>query len=232
MPEINMENIRAISFDGDGTLWDFERAMREALQHVLRELAEVDPQAAAMTSTDRMMEIRDSVALEVTGSITSLEDIRLEAFRRTLEDTGRPDDALAHHLYQVYLKHRFEDMDLYDDVLPVLEVLRTKYDIGLLSNGNSYPERTGLAGVFRFIVFSQDHGIEKPDPGIFHITLQQAGCRREQLLHVGDSLLNDIGGAIGAGIKCVWLNRVGVVNSAGITADFEVASLWELPNIL
>lgn len=232
MPKINMENIRAISFDGDGTLWDFERAMREALQHVLGELAEVDPQAAAMTSTDRMIEIRDSVAMEVKGSITSLEDIRLEAFRRTLEDIGRPDDALAHHLNQVYLKHRFEDMELYDDVLPVLEVLRTKYDIGLLSNGNSYPERTGLSGVFRFVVFSQDHGIEKPDPRIFQIALQKAGCSKEQLLHVGDSLLNDIGGAIGAGIKCVWLNRARVVNSVGITADFDVASLWELPNIL
>lgn len=232
MPKINMENIRAISFDGDGTLWDFERAMREALQHVLGELAEVDPQAAAMTSTDRMIEIRDSVAMEVKGSITSLEDIRLEAFRRTLEDIGRPDDALAHHLNQVYLKHRFEDMELYDDVLPVLEVLRTKYDIGLLSNGNSYPERTGLSGVFRFVVFSQEHGIEKPDPRIFQIALQKAGCSKEQLLHVGDSLLNDIGGAIGAGIKCVWLNRARVVNSVGITADFDVASLWELPNIL
>jgi len=227
-----MESIKAISFDGDGTLWDFERVMRESLQHVLGELQRVDPEAAAMTSVNRMIEIRDSVGIEAKGVITDLEAIRLEAFRRTLQDIGKTDYALAHHLNEIYLKHRFEDIELFDDVLPVLKILQTRYAIGLLSNGNSYPERVGLSGVFSFVVFSQDHGIEKPDPGIFQIALQEAGCSKEQLLHVGDSLSNDIGGAISSGIMCVWLNRSNNANSVGITPDFEANSLWDLLRII
>ena len=228
----NLDAVKAISFDGDGTLWDFEKAMRQSLQHVLMELEQVDAHAAAMLSIGRMIEIRESVAVELRGKTTDLEAIRLEAFRRTLKDIGKPNDALADHLNRVYLKHRFEDIELFDDALPVLKTLQVQYVIGLLSNGNTYPERTGLHGVFRFIVFSQDHGIEKPDPRIFHIAMQEAGCSKEQLLHVGDSLVNDIGGAISVGMKCVWLNRTGATNPLGITADFEIPSLWELLSIV
>ena len=228
----NMDTIKAISFDGDGTLWDFEKVMRQSLQHVLMELKQVDPHAAAMLGVERMIEIRNSVAVELKGNTTNLEALRLEAFRRALKDIGKPNDALADHLNRVYLKHRFEDVELFDDVLPVLKTLQMRYAIGLLSNGNSYPERTGLPGVFRFVVFSQDHGIEKPDPGIFQIAMQEAGCSKEQLLHVGDSLINDVGGAISVGIKCVWLNRARVANSLGIMADFEIPSLWELLSIV
>jgi len=110
-----------------------------------------------------MIKIRNRVANELKGRITNLEDVRLEAFRQTLEEIGRPDDALASQLNQVYLKHRFEDIELFDDVLPVLEALREKFTLGLLSNGNSYPERRGLDSMFQFVVFSQDYGVEKPE---------------------------------------------------------------------
>ena len=118
------------------------------------------------------------------------------------------------------------------DVLPALETFRHRYTLGLVSNGNSYPERCGLDGVFRFVVFSQDHGVEKPDPEIFRIALQQAKCSPEQLLHVGDSLQNDVVGAAGTGIRGVWLNRNSLSNDTGVIPDYEIESLQELMYIL
>jgi hypothetical protein len=59
-------------------------------------------------------------------------------------------------LNKVYLKHRFEDIELYDDVLPTLDILSRHFKIGLLSNGNSYPDRCGLEGRFAFVILSQD----------------------------------------------------------------------------
>jgi len=97
----------------------------------------VDPQAAAMLSIERMIEIRNSVAVQLKGKVTNLGVIRLEALRRILKDIGKPNDALADHLNQVYLKHRFEDIELFDDVLLVLKTLQMSYTLGLLSNGNS-----------------------------------------------------------------------------------------------
>jgi len=229
---MNMDTIKAISFDGDGTLWDFEKVMRHSLHHVLLELEQIDSQAAALLNIDKMIEIRNRVASDLKRVLANLESIRLEAFRRTLKDIGKPNDNLAEHLNRVYLQHRFDDIELYDDVFPVLNTLKARHALGLLSNGNSYPERTGLPGMFQFVVFSQDFGIEKPDPRIFKVALEKAGCTNEQLLHVGDSMTNDVEGAKGAGIKCVWLNRNGMVNQSNVKPDFEIRSLHELLNIV
>ena len=95
-------------------------------------------------------------------------------------------------------------------------LLAPHFKLGLLSNGNTYPERCGLEDRFAFVVFSQDVQVEKPHPKIFEITAQQAGCEFSQMLHVGDSLVNDVAGAQNVGISAVWLNREGVKNDTEI----------------
>ncbi len=225
--------ISAISFDGDMTLWDFHKVMRHSLKHALVELRrKVPTKPASRLTVDEMIDIRDRVSDELRGKVWNLSEIRRIAFERTLERVGCHDRNLALHLNQVYRKHRFEDIELYPDVLPTLDILTPHFRIGLLSNGNSYPERCGLEGRFAFVVFSQDVRIEKPDRRIFQITARRAGCPLEQLLHVGDSLENDVAGAHNAGAPAVWLNRDGVRNDTGIQADFEIASLADLPRIL
>ncbi len=227
-----LNGLKAITFDGDQTLWDFDQVMRHSLGKVLQEVERLAPDVAARLTVDAMIAVRNRVAAELKGSTTSLEEIRYQAFRRTLEETGHPDDELAGHLNALYLKHRFEDIELYDDVLPALTELGKRYRLGLISNGNSYPQRCGLDGVFCAVVFSQDHGIEKPDAGLYRIVLGELGCTAGEVVHVGDSLDKDVAGAAGAGISSVWLNRHGVANDTGIEPDHEIASLSELAGIL
>ncbi len=60
-----MSAIKAISFDGDMTLWDFERVMRHSLGHALAELRERRQCSATERMTvDAMIEIRNGVAAE------------------------------------------------------------------------------------------------------------------------------------------------------------------------
>ncbi len=225
--------ISAISFDGDMTLWDFYKVMRHSLTHTLRELRQhVSTQRALDLTVEDMIAIRNRLAEEVKGEVWNLEEIRRLAFEKTLEYVGYPDGDLAMHLNKTYLKHRFEDIELYRDVVPALDILAPHFKIGLLSNGNSYPERCGLAGRFDFVVFAQDVRVAKPDRRIFQITAQRAGCPLEQLLHVGDSLEQDVAGAYAAGAHTVWLNRDGLTNDTGIKADYEISSLTNLPAIL
>ena len=225
--------ISTISFDGDMTLWDFLKVMHHSLKHTLAELQrQVPTQPVLELTVDEMVAIRNQFAEEVKGKIWNLEDIRLRAFERTLEHAGCPDKALAAHLNAIYRKHRFEDIELYPDVIPTFDVLAPHFKLGLLSNGNTYPERCGLAGYFAFVVFSQDVQIEKPHPKIFEITAERAGCELAQLLHVGDSLKNDVAGARDAGAPSVWLNREGEPNNTETQPDYEVTSLTEIPIIL
>ena len=227
-----LTGIRAISFDADGTLWDFERVMRRSLGYALRELERLKPRVAGILDIDRMIEIRDEVAEGLRGEVSDLERIRLEAFRQTLRGVGIQDEALAEHLTTVYLKHRFGDIEPFDDVLPTLNILGKRFKLGVISNGNSHPERCGLKDVFQFVVLSQDHGVEKPDGRIFEIALEEAGCSRLELLHVGDSLEKDIRGAVDSGIRGVWLNRNRRGNDTEVCPDREISSLTELLEIL
>ena len=227
-----MNKITTISFDADDTLWDFEGVMRHALGCALDELRRLVPSTPDSLSIETLIAIRNQVAEEQKGRGLTHEAIRLEAFKRTLQFIEMPDDHLAAHLYALYLKHRFEDIQFFDDVLPVLNALRGHYIMGVLSNGNTYPERCGLAGYFQFVVLAQDYGIQKPDPRLFEIAIKCADCTKRQFLHIGDSFQNDIIGAKRAGVRSVWLNRQREDNETGQQPDFEISSLRELTEIL
>ena len=215
------------------TLWDFRKVMRDALKKALVELRRLVPsQRAQSLSVDEMIDIRNQVEEEVKGEVWNHEEIRLLAFERTLEILGSPDRAMAGHLNDIYLKHRFEDIELFPDVEPTLDQLAAHFKLGLLSNGNSYPEGCGLEGRFAFVIFSQDVQVRKPDRRVFEIAARKAGCPLDELLHVGDSLQNDVAGANAAGAQSVWLNREGMVNDTGIRSDHEIGSLSEMPRIL
>ena len=227
------KQIKVISFDGDMTLWDFKKVMRHSLSHPLEELRRRVPnQASSDLTIDRMVEIRNSVAAELSGKVFNLEEIRFHAFKRTVESIGFSNDTLAAELNSLYLKHRFEDIELYPDVIPILDILRSDFSIGLLSNGNGYPERCGLPDRFNFVVFSQDVGVEKPDAGMFRAACKYDGCDPCELMHIGDSLESDVAGANGVGAVSVWLNRDGKRNESDIVPDYEIRSLIELEDIV
>ena len=227
-----LTGIKAVTFDVDGTLWDFETVMRRSLGKVLKELGRLDPEAAAMLNIEKLVEVRDRVHDELRGVVVNLNELRVEGFRRALSEAGRPNELLATHLCGLYFEHRDAGRRPFRDVFPTLQALHPRYPLGVLSNGNTYPADLRLNGLFKFTVVSQDHGgIEKPDPRIFEIALGKAGCSPEELVHVGDSLENDIVGAKKAGVKSVWLNRNGH-ESPDIRVDREISSLRQLTDVL
>ena len=229
----DLANITTLSFDGDATLWDFEKVMRYALGRVLEKLRrQVPGPATTALSVEKMIEIRDAVARELQDEIINLDEIRQRAFARTVEHIGQKDGDLAAHLNRTYRKHRFEHPELYPDAIPTLEALSPHFQLGLLSNGNSHPDRMGLGNCFAFVVFSQDVGIAKPDARIFEATAARAGCQVSQLLHVGDALETDVAGANGAGVTSVWLNRDHLPNQTDFVPDYEISALDELLPLL
>ena len=180
----------------------------------------------------RMWYIRDQEEKGYTGNLKDFDEIRRRSFIKMLEFVGHPGPDISTRLNEVYLKHRFEDIEPYEDVVPALNALGPHFKLGLLSNGNNYPEYFGLAERFDFAVFAQDIGIEKPDPRTFQIAARRAGCELDQLLHVGDSLETDVEGAKAVGIRVAWLNRDGKPNESGTKPDYEIALLTELPALL
>ena len=228
-----LDKIKAISFDGDGTLWDFQSAMESALALTLQHLQAIVANDAALKLTvEKMIETRDVVAKQLGEQAVGLEVIRHTSFVKTLQDIGAPSQELADELYQLYMEARFAGTKPYAEIPAVLSCLKTRYQVGIISNGNSYPERIGFPDVFDFVIFADKCGFAKPDRGIFEFALSRSGHKPEEVLHVGDSLENDVLGANNSGLRSVWLNRERANNQTGITPDLEVIDLQELVGVL
>ena len=226
----DLSRITTISFDVDGTLWDFHGLSRRALQGALQALAKVDPEAAGRLDVERLVALRNEVH-DRLGIVTDLDAVREESMREALREAGRPDDELGSHLAQVYFQRRGELRAPFPDARPTLERRAPDYRLGLLSNGNSRAKALGIDDLMSFEVFSQDHGgVEKPDPRLFEIALREAGCEPHELLHVGDSPESDVAGALNADVEPVLLDRDGMREGDGAT--LRIRSLAELPSLL
>jgi putative hydrolase of the HAD superfamily len=85
----------------------------------------------------------------------------------------------------------------------------------------------GLARHFDASVAAPSFGVAKPDPRIFLEACRLLGVAPGEAVYVGDDLLLDVAGAQGAGLRAVWMNRVGKRNEAPeqVRPDAEVDSL-------
>jgi putative hydrolase of the HAD superfamily len=105
-----------------------------------------------------------------------------------------------------------DNFELYEDALPVLELLRqSRMKIGLVSNTSR-----DLDAFIRHFALDVDawissgkHGKVKPSPTIFRAALALLEVAPEAAAMVGDSLLDDIEGARALGMRALLLDRDG-----------------------
>ena len=124
---------------------------------------------------------------------------------------------------------------------PVLEALRERYRLGIVSNfyGNleAVCHSAGLASFFAVLVDSHCVGSEKPDPAIFQVALERLRGTPETAVLVGDSLRRDREGARRTGMRFVWIVPQGVPAaeaqaSAEPPVEHAVTELCDLMKIL
>lgn len=109
-----------------------------------------------------------------------------------------------------YYDHMFEYAVLKKETIDVLERLKGKYKLAILSNGDSKSQhnkitKVGIEQYFDEVLVSGDIGIHKPDKRIFEYVADKLNVKLEECLMVGDVFSSDILGAINAGITPVWI---------------------------
>ena len=65
----------------------------------------------------------------------------------------------------------------------------------------------GVGDFVDVIIISEEFGLAKPHPEIFHEALRRCAVEPDDVVFVGDSPEFDIAGAQGAGLRAIWINR-------------------------
>ena len=102
-------------------------------------------------------------------------------------------------------------LSLYPHVREVLDVLRERYPLAIVTDAQSAYARgelhkVGLLGHFDPIVVSGDHGYRKPDRRLFQFALDGMGVAAGNALYVGNDMYRDIFGAREAGMRTVMFD--------------------------
>ncbi|MBB5171981.1 HAD family hydrolase [Texcoconibacillus texcoconensis] len=163
---------------------------------------------------------------------------RKEAWTKGLKRLGIEDEKFGEELAEQFPIERRKHPYMYEETIRVLEQLKGKYQLLLLTNGSPDLQHTKLditpelVPYFDEIIISGGFGIGKPDPSIFEHGLEKIGVDKSEAIMIGDNLLTDILGASRVGMKSVWINREQKEKRTDITADFEIEHLEELFPIL
>jgi putative hydrolase of the HAD superfamily len=165
-------------------------------------------------------------------------EYRRLAWTRGLKRIGIDDPQLGSMLAEHFPEARKANPFVYEESFRVLEGLKGKYQLLLLTNGSPGLQNLKLeitseiAPYFDHIIISGDFGKGKPDVDIFLHALSKSGLSPEDVLMVGDNLMTDILGAERAGIRSVWLNREEKARHHSIIPTYEIQHLEELFPIL
>src|SRR5262249_5140248 len=148
-----------------------------------------------------------------------------ERYARALRRLGyaaAPAAALAPQLAEIQLAAQVANTELPPAHAELLAGLAARYRLALVSNfddaaaSRAVLARHGLDRIFACAVVSIEHGRRKPHAAIFQAALRQLGVEPSQALFVGDSPVEDVGGATAVGLDAAWLNLAGKPLPAGV----------------
>jgi putative hydrolase of the HAD superfamily len=119
-------------------------------------------------------------------------------------------DACAREVVDEWARCRH--FELYEEVPAVLgELVSAGIRIGLISNSHrclaSFQSHFELQGMVAAALSSSEHGFMKPHPSIFAAALRLLDVPAREAVMVGDSVRQDVDGALRAGMRAVLLHR-------------------------
>ena len=223
-------------FDLDDTLWAFSANARDTYEEMYRKY-DYD---RFFDSFEHYYSLYQRRNLELwaeyaDGKVTK-EELNRQRYLYPLEAVGAGDSALA----EAYEKDALATIPTKSKLMPhareVLEYLSAKYKLYILSNGFKELQfhkmrSSDIDKYFRKVVLSDDIGILKPWPEIFHFALSATQSELNDSLMIGDSWENDIAGAAGVGMHQVFYNLSGRTDLP-FTPTYQITDLKELLDLL
>lgn len=231
-----MQRYKNLFIDLDDTIYDFSSASREAFMETY-ELLHYD---RFFDSFNHYYSIYEPYNLELwhiygEGKITK-EELNKRRYSYPLEVVGIKDQELADTFCREALGRIPTKNRLIDGAIELLEYLRPKYNMYILSNGfkelQSHKMRTaGIDKYFDALILSEDIGVNKPNRELYEYALEKTGSKLEESIMIGDMFETDIAGAANIGMKQIYFNPK-KKESHTFAPTYMVTELLQIKDIL
>jgi 2-haloacid dehalogenase len=219
---------RWLLFDADGTLFDYDRAERVALEQALGQVGVSFQPEHLPTYRGINQSLWQGVEKgEITPGVVKVR--RFELLLEAIQAAGSPAALSA-----CYLECLAKCSELVEGAAAVLGALHAHYKIAILTNGLTVVQRGRLArSVIRHhisdIIISEEIGAAKPAKAFFDTAFARLGQpSKREVLMIGDGWASDIQGAVQYGIDACWYNPGRKPRPADVAITREIASLREL----
>jgi len=204
-----MKHITDIFFDLDHTLWDFDKNSEITYKIIFDELkievSLIQFLRAYTTINKNLWKLfREEKIDKGTLRYKRLKDTFTEISMNV-------SDEILFKIADQYIYHLSRQTHLLDGTIKLLEYLKPKYTLHIITNGFAEVQEgklnnTNLASYFDVVVNSEMAGVKKPNPIIFETALSMANVSKTTSLMIGDSLEADVLGALSFGIDAICYN--------------------------
>lgn len=223
-------------FDLDDTLWAFSLNARDTFEEMYLKYR-YDRFFDSFQHFYALYQRRNVELWEEygNGQVTK-DELNRQRFLYPLQAVGAEDAALAKSFSDDFFAVIPTKSRLMPHAREVLEYLSPKYNLYILSNGFQELQchkmrSSGIDGFFKKVVLSDDIGVLKPWPEIFHFALSATQSELRDSLMIGDSWENDITGAKRVGMHQAFYNAAGKTDLP-FEPTYQLSDLKELMQIL
>lgn len=231
-----MQRYKNLFIDLDDTIYDFSEASKESFM----ETYELLHYERFFKSFEHFYSIYEPYNLELwriygEGKITK-EELNRRRYSHPLEAVGIYDQELADRFCCEALSRIPTKNKLIPGAIELLEYLRPKYNLYILSNGfkelQSHKMRTaGIDKYFDALILSEDIGVNKPNRELYEYALEKTGSKLEESIMIGDMFDTDIVGAANIGMEQIYFNPKGKENPTFVPTH-TVSNLLQIKEIL
>lgn len=224
-------HITDVFFDLDHTLWDFDKNSTLAFQEVfLNNSININLEEFLKIYIPKNLEYWK---LYQKDRITK-ENLRYLRLKDTFNVLGyQLDDKVINKLSNDYLLNLPKNNYLVKDTIEILEYLKPKYKLHIITNGFEEVQKAKLVNsqidhFFTHIVNSDMAGVKKPNPLIFEMALNKAKAAPANAIMIGDSYEADIIGAGNVGMNAIHFE----VHKANVKHNVLINNLLEIKHYL
>ncbi len=203
---MNKGILKALYFDLDHTLWDFETNSALAFKSLFQEYdirLDLDQFLEVYIPNNNLYWKRYR-----TGEIDK-ETLRFERLKTVFDALNyQASAAFIDEVSDAYIQTLPEYNVLFPAAIEMLTALKPHYALHVITNGfqdvqHFKMKNSGLLPFFDTITDSSSVGVKKPDPQIFNHALKVGQVSPTEALMIGDNLEADIEGALAVGMHAV-----------------------------